>query len=332
MRVAILDVTGLLVADITQVDDVGDIAAIGGVLCPDDVNIGWAYAPGTGTFSIPAGSDLSPPAGGAVTSSSMVAVMTDSAPPAGFVSIPIKATNDPTDHANDVYGEAIASTEALGLLAQSTKAGMRTSLELDNFRQSGANNGGFGSTAGTGIKFRLRGAIDWASGNTYGLYVDPGPPDGASAYIGVYSLPVLGAAPAQTVITGFQAALPAVSTGAIGNVYGFYATASLGSVGSSVNCGYRGSLGAGATNWNLYLDGAAPNYMVGNLGIGASVPTCSLDVRGPVRCGSYTRTTVPSASVVGAGAMIWVTNPASGVARAFWSTGTDWRDSANVAA
>lgn len=216
-------------------------------------------------------------------------------------------------------------------LSTGQQAQGRENLALDNFRQSG-NNGGFGSTAGTGVKFRVRGAIDWTSGNSYGLYVDPSPPDGASAYIGVYSIPVMGAAPAQTVLTHFQAGFSTISASAITNVHGYYATASLGGVGTSVNCGFRGSLGAGAQNWNLYMDGAAPNYMVGSLGIGASVPTCALDVRGPVRCGSFTRTTLPSASVVGAGAMAWCTNPASGVARAFWSTGTDWRDGANVAA
>lgn len=224
---------------------------------------------------------------------------------------------------------------AFGAVAQSigaaaTTAAARTALDLDGYKQSGAN-GGFGTSAGTNVKFRIRGAVDWTSGATYGVYLDPSPPDGASSYIGVYSIPVMGAAPAQAVITHFQAALPTVAASAIGNVFGFYATATLSSVGGSVNCGFRGALGAGSTNWNLYMDGAAPNYLAAALGLGTTTPTCLLDVRGPVRAGSYTRTTVPSASVVGAGAMIWVTNPASGVQRAFWSNGTDWRDGANVA-
>lgn len=70
----------------------------------------------------------------------------------------------------------------------------------------------------------------------------------------------------------------------------------------------------------------------GNVGVAVNNPTVRLHVNGPIRCGSYTRTTLPSAAAVGAGTMIWVTNPASGAARAFWSIGTDWRDQANVAA
>lgn len=70
----------------------------------------------------------------------------------------------------------------------------------------------------------------------------------------------------------------------------------------------------------------------GNVGIGATSPSTSLHVNGPIRCGSFTRTTLPSAASVGAGAMVWVTNPASGAARTFWSNGSDWRDQANVAA
>lgn len=62
----------------------------------------------------------------------------------------------------------------------------------------------------------------------------------------------------------------------------------------------------------------------GNVGIGTSSPGCALDVAGPIRCGSYTVGTVPSASAVGAGAQIYVSNESGGAVMAF-SDGTSWR-------
>lgn len=62
----------------------------------------------------------------------------------------------------------------------------------------------------------------------------------------------------------------------------------------------------------------------GNVGIGTPSPSCALDVAGPIRCGSYTVATVPSASAVGAGAMIYVSNESGGAVIAF-SDGTNWR-------
>jgi hypothetical protein len=67
----------------------------------------------------------------------------------------------------------------------------------------------------------------------------------------------------------------------------------------------------------------------GAVGIGTTEPSTTLHVAGPIRCGAYARETVPSAAAVGAGTTIWVSNPQSGAARAFWSNGTDWRDQAN---
>lgn len=62
----------------------------------------------------------------------------------------------------------------------------------------------------------------------------------------------------------------------------------------------------------------------GVVGIGVDSPTCALDVAGAIRCASYTVATVPSASAVGAGAQIYVSNETGGAVLAF-SDGTNWR-------
>ncbi len=62
----------------------------------------------------------------------------------------------------------------------------------------------------------------------------------------------------------------------------------------------------------------------GDVGIGDSAPSTKLHVSGPIRCGQYTVTTLPSAPANGAGAMIFVSNESGGATLAF-SDGTDWR-------
>jgi Protein of unknown function (DUF2793) len=62
----------------------------------------------------------------------------------------------------------------------------------------------------------------------------------------------------------------------------------------------------------------------GNIGIGTTAPSTRLHVSGPARVGSYTITTLPSASSSGAGAIIYVSNDTAGATLAF-SDGTIWR-------
>ena len=57
---------------------------------------------------------------------------------------------------------------------------------------------------------------------------------------------------------------------------GFWAGASL--VGATNNYGFQGSIPAQANAWNLYMDGTASNYMLGNTGIGI-LPSYKLDVQ-----------------------------------------------------
>ena len=50
--------------------------------------------------------------------------------------------------------------------------------------------------------------------------------------------------------------------------FGFSAAATL--IGAATNYGFYGAIPAGTNNWNLYLNGTAPNYMAGSLGIGTT--------------------------------------------------------------
>lgn len=62
----------------------------------------------------------------------------------------------------------------------------------------------------------------------------------------------------------------------------------------------------------------------GDAGIGTENPSTKLHVNGPARVGTYTVAAVPSASTVGAGTIIYVSNETGGAVLAF-SDGTNWR-------
>lgn len=71
-------------------------------------------------------------------------------------------------------------------------------------------------------------------------------------------------------------------------------------------------------------DGAANVLIRGNFVTGDVTIGNQLNADGPVRCGSYTVATVPSAATAGVGAQVYVSNEVGGAVLAF-SDGTSWR-------
>ncbi len=98
-----------------------------------------------------------------------------------------------------------------------------------------------------------------------------------------------------------------------------------GATGAYMNSGaYLQLQGRDYVRFDVYYSEKMRVLGNGNVGIGTATPACTLDVAGPIRCGSYTVATVPSASIAGAGAQIYVSNESGGAVPAF-SDGTSWR-------
>ena len=64
--------------------------------------------------------------------------------------------------------------------------------------------------------------------------------------------------------------------------WGFVADASIGT-NSTNSVGFYGNLASGANKWNLFMNGSANNYLAGNLWIGTTSGTNTLDVNGTAR-------------------------------------------------
>jgi hypothetical protein len=82
----------------------------------------------------------------------------------------------------------------------------------------------------------------------------------------------------------------------VGTQTGFQVNANL--IGATTNYGFRGQIPSGVNRWNLFLDGTASNYMLGNTGIGI-IPSYKLDVQDSNIAGIAN---VASFSVIGNGA------------------------------
>lgn len=68
---------------------------------------------------------------------------------------------------------------------------------------------------------------------------------------------------------------------AVTNQFGFYVSNTL--IGAVNNYGFYGDIPAGANRWNLYMNGAAPNYIAGSLGIGTtSLADANLSINKPI--------------------------------------------------
>lgn len=79
-----------------------------------------------------------------------------------------------------------------------------------------------------------------------------------------------------------------------------------------------------SSNGASFIDAIVIDQATGAVGVGTGTPSCALHVNGPMRVGQYPKASLPSPSVTGAGATIYVNDDVGGATMAF-SDGSAWR-------
>jgi hypothetical protein len=153
---------------------------------------------------------------------------------------------------------------------------------------------GIGSTSLTGFNLRVGKTITGAT-TSYGvLQQGTVQSDVTATAYGFYN--EINTAASTFTLTNYRHFFAAQSTIGAGstvtNQVGFFVSANMTS--GTNNYAFQGDIPAGTNRWNLYMAGAAPNYLAGSLSIGSTNTTYSLDVNGVIN-------TRGSSSIAGSG-------------------------------
>lgn len=129
---------------------------------------------------------------------------------------------------------------------------------------------GLGSTVLTAMRLRIAGNVTGGT-TAYGAFADPVIQPDVTALANIFNSSPTTLAASFTIATlvHFQAVGVGMGAGsAITTQRGFSAGSGLNTAGT--NQAFFGNVPAGAANWNIYMNGAANNYMAGALGVGTT--------------------------------------------------------------
>ena len=190
---------------------------------------------------------------------------------------------------------------------------------------------GIGTAAGTNVSFRVAMGI---TGSTFSSAITSDgtiKPDVTSRADMFLAAPYTEAtAFTLSRLVGYKAQLGAIGAGSEISTAAAFEVDS-GWTGATNNYGFYGAIAAGTGRYNLFMEGTAPNYMAGSLGIGTSSPDASaiLDAQSTtkgVRMPNMTTTQKNAIASPAAGLMVFDTT----LAKLCVHTGAAWQTITSV--
>jgi hypothetical protein len=216
-----------------------------------------------------------------------------------------------------VMSTTSADTDRLGLAFFTHPSATGTDPMLEMMRLDPNGSLGIGTTNLTGYSLRVSKNITGAT-TSYGITSDGQIQSGVTGIAYLFSTNTSTQATSFTLtnIVHYNASLSSLGAGSsVTNQFGFLAENTM--IGATNNYGFFGNLAAATGRWNLYMNGTAPNYLAGQLGIGKLPSTgTQLDVLGAtILSGSLTVFT-------GSGIEFQVTNTGVKIGNAITDTHT----------
>jgi hypothetical protein len=168
-------------------------------------------------------------------------------------------------------------------------------------------NVGVGTDSTSTSRFLLGGNLT-ATGTNFTFLASPSVYAPATTLYGCMTFPSVASGCALNALYHYAAQQGTTIAGTISTQIGFWAHSGLTS--ATNNYGFRADIASGTGRWNFFANGSAPNFFLGNVGIGSGVtsPTAALDINADTMRLRTARTPESASAAGNAGDICWDAN------------------------
>jgi hypothetical protein len=177
----------------------------------------------------------------------------------------------------------------------------------ERVRVNALGNVGVGAASTSASRFLLGGNVSEA-GTNFCILASPTAQPAVTTLYGCLTFPSVASGCALNALYHYAAQQGTTIAGTISTQIGFWAHSGLTS--ATNNYGFRADIASGTGRWNFFANGSAPNFFLGNVGIGSGVtsPTAALDINANTMRLRTARTPASASAAGNAGDICWDAN------------------------